>query len=349
MKILYAVLGAGNGHVSRARDIIPYLETYGDVDIAVSGTDLQVNLPRPATFHHHGLIFHLGRRGGLDYWKTVTDLRFPTLLHDAGTFPIRDYDVIINDFEPVTAYAARRAGVHAISLSHQASFFSEKTPRPARRDFFAEQILTHYAPCAQKIGLHFEPYDDFIRTPVIRREVRDLQSTEQGHYTVYLPAYEDEYLIGLLSALPEARWEIFSKRAKTEWEQNNFQVKPISNEAYLTSFAGSAGLLTGGGFELPAEALFLGKKVMMVPQRAQYEQVCNAEAARRLGVPVLQSVERASLPAIAAWVQESKPICVDYPDHTAEIVEQLLQKERELFAVRFQNWDNKMSHPDPLA
>lgn len=349
MKILYAVLGAGNGHVSRARDIIPYLEKYGDVDIAVSGTDSQVNLPRPAAFQFHGLIFHLGRRGGLDYWKTATDMRFPTLLHDVTTFPIRDYDVVINDFDPVTAYAARRAGVRATSLSHQASFFSPKTPRPPRRDFFAEQILTHYAPCAQRIGLHFEPYDTFIRTPVIRREVRELQPVNGGHYTVYLPAYEDEYLINLLSGIPGARWDIFSKRARTEWQREEFRVKPISNEAYLTSLANCAGLLTGGGFESPAEALFLGKKVMMVPQRAQYEQVCNAEAARRLGVPVLLAVDRASLPAIATWVQDARPIRVDYPDHTAEIVEQLLQKEREMFAVRFQKRDNKMSHPDPLA
>jgi UDP:flavonoid glycosyltransferase YjiC (YdhE family) len=33
MKILYAVQGTGNGHVSRACDVIPELKKYAQVDI----------------------------------------------------------------------------------------------------------------------------------------------------------------------------------------------------------------------------------------------------------------------------------------------------------------------------
>ena len=335
MKILYATLGAGNGHVSRARDIIPHLVKYGEVDIALSGTDAQVDLPCASAFQQHGLIFHLGKRGGLDYWKTVKELRIPELIHDIATFPIRDYDVIINDFEPITAYAALRANVRATSLSHQASFLSEKTPRPPRRDFAAEQILVRYAPCPDKIGLHFEAYDSFIRTPVIRHEVRTLKATEEGHYTVYLPAYEDEYLIEYLGQITDTRWEIFSKRAKAEYVQGSFRVRPISSDPYMTSLAGCSGLLTGGGFEAPAEALFLGKKVLMVPQKGQYEQLCNAEAARRLGVPVVLTIDKVSLPVLAKWVHETKAFQVDYPDHTEEIVEKIMQKQRTFFPVHY--------------
>jgi len=349
MKILYAVLGAGNGHVSRARDIIPHLEKHGDVDIAVSGTDSQVDLPRTAVFHHHGMIFYLGRRGGIDYWKTAQDLRLNTLLHDIATFPIKDYDIIINDFEPITAYAALRAGVRAISVSHQASFWSLKTPRPARRNLLAEQIIRRYAPCVQKIGLHFEPYDSFIRTPIIRSEIRNLEIKQEGHYTVYLPAYADEYLMEILGQIPNTRWEIFSKRIPEEVSYDRFTIKPIANEPYLRSLAGCAGLLTGGGFESPAESMFLGKKVMMVPQRAQYEQVCNAEAGRRLGIPVITIVDRTTLPMIVNWV-ESPPLSrVLYPDHTEEIVEEILKKQRSPYSVRFKNRNDKFTHSGPFV
>ena len=39
MKILYAIQGTGNGHLSRAHDILPELQKYGNVDIIISGTD----------------------------------------------------------------------------------------------------------------------------------------------------------------------------------------------------------------------------------------------------------------------------------------------------------------------
>ena len=44
MKILYAIQGTGNGHLSRARDIIPALQNKGDLDILVSGTQADVDL-----------------------------------------------------------------------------------------------------------------------------------------------------------------------------------------------------------------------------------------------------------------------------------------------------------------
>ncbi len=46
-----------------------------------------------------------------------------------------------------------------------------------------------------KVGFHFERYDDFIRTPVIRSEIRNLKPENLGHYTVYLPAYSDEFIL----------------------------------------------------------------------------------------------------------------------------------------------------------
>ena len=37
MKILYAIQGTGNGHLSRAIDVIPALKKIGQVDVLVSG------------------------------------------------------------------------------------------------------------------------------------------------------------------------------------------------------------------------------------------------------------------------------------------------------------------------
>ena len=37
MKILYAIQGTGNGHLSRAVDIVPELKKFGNLDLFVSG------------------------------------------------------------------------------------------------------------------------------------------------------------------------------------------------------------------------------------------------------------------------------------------------------------------------
>ena len=88
------------------------------------------------------------------------------------------------------------------------------------------------------------------------------------------------------------QWQIFSKRQKTPYEEGNVQIFPVNNnEAFNHSLANCEGLLTGGGFEGPAEALFLQKKVMMIPMKGQYEQQCNALAASKLGVLVIHQID----------------------------------------------------------
>lgn len=328
MKILYATLGAGNGHLSRAEEILPHLQKHGEVDIAVSGTDAQVKLADIVKHQHHGLIFHLGKRGGIDYWKTFKDLKIPALIRDIRDFPINNYDCVVNDFEPITARAAKRNHVPIVSLSHQASFASRNTPRPTKRisDLPAEIILKRYAPCNEKIGLHFEPYDDFIRTPVIRKSVRELTRSNKGHITVYLPAYEDSYLIELFAQIPEIKWELFSKRSKVEFSVLNTFIKPVSLSEFTVSLGSCAGLLTGGGFEAPAEALFLGKKLLMIPQAGQYEQQCNAAAAAKLGIKTFQTLEKNLIEELSDWANYGRGIHIDYPDHAADLVSEALQR-----------------------
>jgi hypothetical protein len=45
MKVLYAIQGTGNGHVSRAREVIPVLKQLADVDVFLSGRNSNLNLP----------------------------------------------------------------------------------------------------------------------------------------------------------------------------------------------------------------------------------------------------------------------------------------------------------------
>ncbi len=325
MKILFGIQGTGNGHISRAREVVPLLQQYGEVDLLISGTEAEVQLSQPLKYRFHGFSFVFGKKGGVDKWSTYRRMDLWQLRRDIRQLPLKQYDLIINDFEPVSAWACKSQGLPSVSLSHQCSFVSPKTPRPSRWNY-AEWLFKYYSPTTHHIGFHFDRYDDFIHTPVIRSEIRRLQPANKGHYTVYLPAYDDRTLVKYLVQTTGVEWHIFSKRQKKPYQVGNIHIFPVDNQMFNQSMANCEGLLTGGGFEGPAEALYLQKKVMMVPMSDQYEQRCNALAASRLGVSVIDSINSAAIPHINNWIQSSDRVQVDFPDETARIIDGLVKQ-----------------------
>ncbi len=325
MKILYAIQGTGNGHISRAREIVPLLQQYGELDLLISGTEAEVSLSQPIKYRLHGFSFVFGTKGGVDKWATFKLMNLRKLWYDVHHLPLAQYDLIINDFEPVSAWACRLQKLPSVSLSHQCSFVSHKTPRPAKWNY-AEWLFKYYSPTTHHIGFHFEKYDDFIHTPVIRSGIRSLEPVNDGHYTVYLPAYDDKTLMNYLRKTDSVQWHIFSKRQKTHYQDGNIQIFPVNNESFNKSMASCEGLLTGGGFEGPAEALYLKKKVLMIPMKGQYEQQCNALAASKIGVPVIHAIDEDFTEQINKWIADDNRIEVNFPDETAQIVDNMIKR-----------------------
>ena len=94
----------------------------------------------------------------------------------------------------------------------------------------------------------------------------------------------------MLYRLPEFAFECFIPGRKTCERYKNIWLKPIAQDYFTESLSNCHGLITGAGFETPAEALYLQKKLMCIPIRGQYEQFCNAAALSGFGVPVLNSI-----------------------------------------------------------
>ncbi|MFN0255102.1 glycosyltransferase family protein [Pedobacter ureilyticus] len=319
MKILYAIQGTGNGHVSRAREIVPLLQQHGEVDLLISGTQVDVKLSQEIKYNFHGFSFIFGKKGGVDHYKTWKNMNLPQFRRDMKSIPLKEYNLILNDFEPISAWACRLQGIESVSLSHQASFKSKKVPRPKTVDW-GKLILSRYAPTTHHIGFHFDTYDDFIYKPVIRSEIRQLEPTNLGHYTVYLPAIDDKALVNVLKQIPNVRWEVFSKHTKIAYADANVFVEPINNEKFNQSMASCEGVFTGGGFEGPAEALHLGKKLLVAPMRFQYEQQCNAYALKQFGLPVIWGSNHNWVPILKDFVSNPQEHQFYFPDETAAII-----------------------------
>lgn len=324
MKLLYAIQGTGNGHVTRAEDVISILQQYGDLDLFISGAQADVKLPYPVKYKSKGLSFFFGTSGGINFFKTFKQNSSKEVYKEIKKFPVEKYDLVINDFEPISAWACRKRGVPCVGLSHQSALLSAAVPRPDNIDPIGEWLLHNYAPTKLNVSFHFQAYDSTMFTPVIRKGIRECKNETLDHYTVYLPAYDDRKIVPLLARIPHVRWHIFSKHAKKSYHIGKLSVYPVNKDEFAKSMTTAQGVLCGAGFETPAETLFLNKKLMVIPMKSQLEQHYNAASLKGMGVPVIKKLRKKNIEKISAWIESDDRVAVDYKDITAEAVEKAM-------------------------
>lgn len=320
MKILYAIQGTGNGHLCRATDIIPILKQKGDVDVLVSGGDLKLSTPFQVHYRLNGLGFSFGKNGGIDFWKTFKEIKLKRVINEIKSLPIKQYDIIINDFEPLSAWAGKLNNIPVVALSHQIAVIDSFSPKPKSLHWLELLLIKYYAPSNYKYGFHFKPYNKQIFTPVIRSEIRNKIPVNQNHYTVYLPAYSDKKIIKILSYFKNIQWQVFSKNANETYLINNIVVYPIQSNQFINSMTTCKGVLCGAGFETPAEALYLKKKLLVIPMKSQFEQKCNAKALEEMGITVIKNLHLKYLNKINNWLLQEKKVIVDYPNISEDII-----------------------------
>ncbi len=323
MKILYAIQGTGNGHLARATEIVPLLKTMVETDVLVSGIQGDLQLPFDVKYKYYGLSFIFGKKGGVSFLKTFLKLKPFRFIKDVYKLPLDNYDLVLCDFEPVTAWACKLRGKKAAGVSHQNAVLHSNAPKPQKADWLGNTILKKYAPSTKKYGFHFQKLDENNFTPVIRSAIRKAKEKKLSHYTVYLPAYSDDEIITALSPFNEVRWEVFSKHSAKTYEQGNVRIRPVSLEHFTQSFTTCTGILCAAGFETPAEAIFMGKKLCVIPMKKQYEQACNAAFLGEMGVIVLAELKNQTK-KIDEWINQSDSLQINYPDNTLEVLAQIL-------------------------
>lgn len=325
MKILYAIQGTGNGHLARATEIVPILKSMAETDVLVSGTQSDLEVPFHIDYRFSGLSFIFGKNGGVDIKATIRRMSAFQFLTDIRHLPVNKYDLVISDFEPVSAWACRLRGKECIGLSHQNAVLHSSAPKPGLNDWLGKLILKKYAPATHKYGFNFKPFSPVIFPPVIRPAIRNAEPSVKPYYTVYLPAYSNQQIQDVLSQIPDTEWQVFSKHSRTNYTIGNISFQPVSLSEFTQSFLNCTGLICTAGFEGPAEAIFMGKKLCVIPMKNQYEQHCNAAFLKSMGIKVLEHFSN-SAPELTGWIQDSQALQIKFPDLTREILQNILMK-----------------------
>lgn len=224
------------------------------------------------------------------------------------------------------------------SFRASGKLLSAKTPRPEKLSKAGEWVLKNYAKASQQVGLHFQSYDDFILSPVIKKRVLTSDPKDHGHITVYLPSYCMPELLFHFGGLKDHRFHIFTWEVSAPQKNDNMIFHPVSNTAFSESMINCHAIICGAGFETPAEALYLGKKMMVMPIKGQYEQKCNAAALEQLGVKTISQLDENFKNVFNDWIANDKDVKLNYEYSTSEIISTLMHKanhQRELVGVEF--------------
>lgn len=315
MKILYGIQATNNGHITRSLEIINKLKEYGcDVDILTSGNNSQLDIDN-IKYNYHGVTFYNSYDGGIDYKKTFKHFNIIQFFKDLYNLNVDSYDLIISDFEPLTAWKGKLKNKKVIGISNQYNNYT------LSGFYLSKLILNWYAPIKDKIGLAYKSdIQNNIYTPIIRNDLN--KNPDSNFITVYLSQYKLSLLEHTFSKVNE-NFKIFSKEAKTYYKINNIEVYPISNHMFKEALENCKAIITASGFQTTSEALFLNKLLLNIPIKNQYEQLLNAKYLKKMGVYTVYNLSELD---INYWLDNYKPLNIKYDNNLDDICKIILNK-----------------------
>ena len=322
MKILYGIQGTGNGHITRARVMAKAMQERNvDVDYVFSGRpkDQYFDMERFGNYRcFEGLTFEY-EHGKINYIKTAKNARLIQLFKDIRKFDVSGYDLIINDFEPVSAWAAKNSQVPVINISHQAVFTFDRVPSQDL-SWLNRQIINYFAPADLSLGVHWYHFGHTIIPPFIERETLHGEPTDA--ILVYMPFEDVEEIADWLNGEHNHKFNVYHPKVEEDSEGGAISYRKTCREGFLRDLEACSGVIANAGFELSSEALCLGKKLLLKPLAGQFEQASNAKTLNELGLAhVMLGLDEA---ALESWLADTGNDAINYPADPGPVVDWLL-------------------------
>ena len=312
MKILYGVQATGNGHISRSREVVRSLKDLGhDVRVILSGRDpallwdMEVFEPFEA---FRGLTF-ITIAGRVKYVATARQLNLIRFYHDISSYDAANIDLVITDFEPISARIAKKNKIPSIGIGHQYAFYY-KIP-VAGANPLARWIIKNYAFVDHPVGLHWDHFNQPILPPIIPGHLKVAEQTIPDKILVYLPFEDLHDVRRLFENIRTHHFYIYSNVDHPE-DSGNIHLRPFSRSGFLNDLVECNGVICNAGFELSSEALHIGKRILVKPIAGQMEQLSNALAISHLNIGM--TMKSLNPEQVSAWLNSTPRLPMGYPD-----------------------------------
>jgi uncharacterized protein (TIGR00661 family) len=319
MKMMFCVLGEGRGHMTQAMAVKEMLESAGHQLVAVT---LGVSSQRPVPgYFESAMKVPVVQLPTLEfkYKDSRSVSNFRTLLGVIGNLPkyyrllrrldelVAEHkpDVIINFFEPITAFYAitRRSRPPVIAIGHQFMFQHAgyvKTPQLWKQQLSMKLYTKVLGARATKLALSLYEAEDVpakrivVGPPILRKQLFTLEANPKGDFVlVYLlnHGYADQ-IIQWSAQNPQTKLHCFYDKPGAP---EDFQHSPslmfhrLDGEKFLRMMAECRHVVCTAGFESVSEAAWLGKPLFLVPVENHVEQQVNAMDAQQFGIGIAET------------------------------------------------------------
>ncbi len=324
MKILYGIQGTGNGHLNRARLMAKALQVCGvEVDFFFSGRASDAFFDMQCFGQYRvmpGLSFET-KAGRVNIIETVKSNSATQMLRDIQSLDVSGYDLVLNDFEPISAWAAKNQKVPSIGISHQAALKYD-VPKVGA-SWFNDALLNYFAPVDLALGSHWHHFGFPILPPFVDVAADNTQINAQ--ILVYLPFEEADEVVSFLADAKDYQFVVYHRFKPSQPLPEHIRWFGFCHQGFKCHLAQSIGVIGGGGFELASEALALGKKLLIKPIMGQFEQLSNLAALQLLGAA--EGMNRLHKPTLDTWLKAPQPAPINYPQVADALVSWLVKGE----------------------
>lgn len=328
LRVLYGIQGTGNGHLARARSLLPALRGANiEVDCLFSGRD-------PADFFDMAVFGEFRCVKGFTLVVDRGRLKLPATLYrnsilrfvrEVAALQLDKYDLVISDFEPVSAWAARLRGKPCIGISNQNAFHYAV---PKVKGYAASRLLMRcFAPVDKALGFHWHHFNQPVLPPLIEPHAN--KPAIERKILIYMGFEDLDDIRKFLEPHSAFQFYVFARVSAPE-DHGHLHIRPLSHTEFHHHLEDCSGVISNAGFELASECLALGKKLLVKPIHGQYEQLSNALALQVLKrATVIESLDQQ---ALARWLQLPAHSPMHYPDVGKAIANWLAQGQQESVA-----------------
>tara|TARA_R110002111_G_scaffold255028_1_gene321011 strand:- start:7802 stop:8929 length:1128 start_codon:yes stop_codon:yes gene_type:complete len=315
MKFLFIVQGEGRGHMTQAQVLKGILEKQGhSIEAVILGTSKRRKIPtyflntfncpiysfpspnfvtdkENKSIRLSATIFQNLKKAAL-FIRTLKQIDLKVQSHQPDGI-INFYDILGGLYNFLYKPKAKFIAIGHQYLTFHPDFIFAKQGKFNSFLFKLNTLVTCYGaqmkialslwqPCPTTLGPGLK-----VWPPLIKESIKKSTVKQDDFYLAYVvnPGYAQE-IIDSAKKNPTAQIEAFWDNAAFP---NPYQVLPnltfhlINEQLFLEKMATCKGFLTTAGFESIGEAMFLGKPILMVPVKGQYEQRCNALDAEMAG------------------------------------------------------------------
>ena len=313
IKILYGICGIGNGHTYRQLPIIEHFAKTCEIMIFAHGASYDFYTGHFKDNPSVKIIwvavpFYVGNSNGLDFKATAETFLdreqdiFKTncLALDHAQNELGKPDIVITDYEPISAQYAYAYNIPLITIDQQSKYLCGNFPKEvggftfedeiARLHMFFPKVQARIACSFFNVSIKDNSDKVSIFPPILKDSITQLRRDPVSNsFLVYISAAREygqttEDIIETLSSQKDSKFHLFISKSEEVVFKNlsNINTYQHGDPKFLDILKECGGIISTAGHSLLSEAMYLGIPVYAIPV-SPYEQHMNARVIQESG------------------------------------------------------------------